>query len=141
MCTKLAIKPKSICHCINLRRASGLVTAFYDRQLAPAGLTINQFSLLINIKRLNSTSVSDLAAKVGLERTTLVRTLKPLLKAGLIEDLSASGSRNRCLQLSGAGHNRLELAMPLWDTAQKIVEEKMGREALTNLEEWLDIFG
>lgn len=127
-------RAKTKCHCMNLRRAANAVSQFYDKCLEPIGLSVNQFSLLRNIERLESCSVSDLARYVGLERTTLVRTLKPLMERGLITDESAKGQRNRMLQISGAGQEVLERGAVLWESAQTQIEEKIGTENVRELE-------
>jgi DNA-binding MarR family transcriptional regulator len=117
---------KSPCYCINIRRTAGAVTAYYDEMLAPSGLTVNQYSILLNLARLGESSVNGLADYVGLERTTLVRNVKPLLDRGYIEDASPSGARNRRLSVSGVGMRCITAAEPLWEKAQKAIDEKIG---------------
>lgn len=129
----------SNCYCINLRRAANVVTDFYDRILKPIGLTVNQYSLLINISRLGTSSVSDLADHVGLERTTLVRSLKPLFKLGYIEDISEIGQRNRQLQVTQEGQQVLQRGEILWRKAQSELEQKVGKEKLEQLSEILEL--
>jgi DNA-binding MarR family transcriptional regulator len=131
-------KHKSLCYCINLRRAANAVTEMYDRVFQPIGLTVNQYSLLINISRLNICSVSDLASYVGLERTTLVRSLKPLFKLGYIEDVSGKGQRSRQLKVTEAGQKLLEQGKLLWITAQTEIEQKVVKEKLELLSEILE---
>lgn len=114
------------CYCINLRRAANSVTSYYDSVLESLGITITQYSLLSSLKKLGNCTVSDLAIHVGLERTTVVRTLKPLFTKKLIEDISEEGQRNRNLQLTKAGYEILEQAKPLWENAQKKLEEDIG---------------
>lgn len=132
-------KRKSACYCINLRRAANAVTGTYDKFLAPIGLTVNQFSLLKNLNCLETGSVSDLANLVGLERTTLVRTLKPLLDRGLIFDNSTACQRNRSLQLTQAGKKTIEQGLPLWESAQAEIENRIGKENINELCETLAI--
>lgn len=129
---------KSGCYCINLRRAVGAVSAFYDRELAPIELTVNQFSLLRNLSRVEPCSVSTLAAYVGLERTTLVRTLKPMLERGLIADMAASGQRNRVLQLTEQGRMVMQQGVPLWEQAQAETMQCIGEENMQTFLEILD---
>lgn len=124
---------KSICYCINLRRAAGAVSALYDRYLEPAGVSVTQFSLLLNIGRQEVCSVSDLAAFTGLDRTTLVRTLKPLLDQKLVQDLAQPGTRNRRLTLTASGRDTVERCDVLWEKAQKTIEEQIGRDQVQNL--------
>ena len=123
----------SVCHCINLRRAAAAVTDYYDRALKATGLTINQYSLLVNIKSAQPLTVSALALLVGLERTTLARSLKPLFLAGLIEDTARPGGRERQLRLSAEGASRLKQAAPLWDQAQAGIESALGPRGLNKL--------
>lgn len=136
----MAVKRKqSICHCINLRRSANALTAFYDRALSGAGLTVNQFSLLVNIGRSQPVSISALAAQVGLDRSTLARTLKPLLAEGLIADGAEAGERNRQLGLTAKGRARLKTALPNWEKAQRDVEAALGRTGLAKLTSLLAI--
>lgn len=132
-------KHKSNCYCINLRRAANAVTDTYDRILQPIGLSVNQYSLLNNINRLKACSVSDLADYVGLERTTLVRSLKPLFKMGYIEDISEKGQRNRQLQVTKTGQQILQQGELLWGKAQSELEQKVGKEKLEQLSELLSM--
>lgn len=118
---------------MNLRRANKAVTDFYDRKLRTCGVTVNQFSLLRNLERLDDASVSDLAHAMGLERSTLVRTLRPLFDCSLVEDRSAPGSRNRCLCLTAKGRKTLAKGGPLWDKAQRELEENLGEDNLKTL--------
>ena len=129
---------KSSCYCINLRRAANAITLFYDNSLESTGLTVNQFSLLKNLNHLGTSSISHLATYVGLERTTLTRTLKPLIKQGLIQDISETGSRDRKLQLTGLGKAALKQGIPLWESAQAEIENRLGKENLQWLSEITD---
>ena len=123
----------SRCHCINIRRANKAVTEYYDRMLKPCGVTINQFAILRTLQRLENASVRDLADEMGLDRSTLVRTVRPLLESGLAVDNSEAGSRNRSLNLSSTGKAVLRRGAPLWDRAQRGLEEKLGSGAMEAL--------
>ena len=130
-------RKKTNCYCINLRRATNAITEQYDRQLEPLNLTVSQFSLLINLSQLGVCSVSDLANYVGLQRTTLVRSLKPLFALNYIKDTAKEGKRKREIQLTSFGKNILEQANPLWQKAQDEIEQKIGKENLNFLLEIL----
>lgn len=128
-------KRKTSCYCINSRRLSNLITNKYDKHLQEINLTVNQYSLLVNINQLEICSVSDLAAYVGLERTTLVRTLKPLFDKKLIEDISETNQRNRQIKITQKGKEVLEKGKPLWKQAQKEIEDKIGKDNILVLSE------
>lgn len=131
-------KSKSSCYCINLRRAANTVSTLYDQFLEPVGLTVNQFSLLENLSRLGTCCVSELAAYVGLERTTLVRTLQPLIDRGLIRDTSTAGQRSRSLQLTELGEKTRQQGLPYIERAKAEMENRVGKENLSTLYTILD---
>ena len=118
--------PESPCLCIRIRRAAQRVTDFYDARLAPVGVSVNQYSLLANINRMGECGTGELARRVGLEKSTLVRTLMPLCEAGYVADLSPEGSRKRRLCLTALGREVLERAVPLWEKAQEELRAELG---------------
>lgn len=130
---KSTVKQPSLCNCLNLRRASLSITKIYDQWMAPSGLTVNQFSLLRHLKSMGPVSVSDLSLEIRLDRTTLVRNLKPLEKEALIVDVSKKGTRNRQLQLSEKGIAQLKAAELLWIKAQNFMEQQLGEDNLKRL--------
>lgn len=123
-------KPFSPCHCINARRISSLISELYDKYLEPTGLSISQYSLLRNLERFPSSSISELAAHMGLDRTTLVRNLKPLTERGLICDLAGPNRRSRQLTLTEKGQTLLEQGLPLWEKAQQDLTGRLGSDTL-----------
>jgi DNA-binding MarR family transcriptional regulator len=130
---KIYDKQPDLCNCINLRRASLAITEVYDEFLSPSGLKISQLLLLGKVRSLEPISVSNLALEVRLDRTTIVRNLKPLEERELITDISPKGARNRQLKLTTKGLGVLEIAAPLWSEAQKFIEQYLGKEDLNNL--------
>ena len=118
--------PEVPCLCINLRRVAQKVTEFYDNTLKPVGVSVNQYSLLVNISRMEGCGTGELAQRVRLEKSTLVRTLQPLLRSGLIEDKSSGEARRRQLYISPQGEKILKKAFPLWEKAQGELATKLG---------------
>jgi DNA-binding MarR family transcriptional regulator len=121
------------CYCITFRKAARAVTAYYDRMLLSSGVTITQYSLLINLFRTGPCSVTALAKTMKLERTTLIRNIKPLIEAGLIQDLSEERERDRRLTVTKAGLTTLEAAQKLWEKAQTGLKKHIGEKELENL--------
>lgn len=124
---------KEACVCIRLRRAANTLTSYYDAGLKEAGITVNQYSALAHLKKLESASVSELAKNMRLERSTLVRNLRPLQKSSYIKDISKAGERNRRLVLTPSGEELLEKAEPLWDKVQAEVRQQLGETQVENL--------
>lgn len=127
----------SVCHCINLRRASRSLTEYYDRALKPCGLTVCQYSIMRNIQRIEPCSVSELSKNIRLDRTTLVRNLKSLIQRGLISDETPAKQRARILHCSPDGDNLLDKAVHEWEKAQKELESCIGQKEIRQLEEML----
>lgn len=128
---------KSQCHCITLRRAANAITEYYDMALKEVGLTTSQYSLLKNLGRLEIASTSELAEQVNLDRSTLVRNLKPMLERGLIVDLAKKNARNHQFQVSDRGLELLEAANPRWQKAQDGIKAYLGEENVEMLMEML----
>jgi DNA-binding MarR family transcriptional regulator len=126
-------KASSPCNCLNMRRASRAMTKLYQRYLKFSGLKISQYSLLKTIERLEPVCVSDLAAEIRLDRTTLVRNLKPLEEKAIISDISKKGSRNRQWVLTESGKEKLRGAELLWRKAQDHIEQFLGEQDLAIL--------
>ena len=138
MAESLSDRPQG-CTCFRLRRASRRMTQLYDAHLAPCGLTLTQYSLLANLQRLQSPGVHDLAEAMGMDRTSLTRTLKPLMEQGLIAVASAPDRRRKRLTLTAAGEARRWAARPLWRAAQDAIEQLLGPETVAELHRLLDM--
>lgn len=136
---KLSSKIKSDCYCIRLRRAANTVSHLYDCYLDSVGLSITQYSLLSNLRKIEHCSVTDLANRIGLERTTVVRTLRPLLERGLIEDISADRQRNRILNVTEKGLEVLSKSKVMWNDAQSRIEQRIGEDRVNTMLELLDL--
>jgi|CXWL01.1.fsa_nt_gi DNA-binding MarR family transcriptional regulator len=108
------------------RRATRLVTQYYDKALAPTGLRSTQYSLLSALALVEEVSLQDLAFVLAMDRTTLTRNLSPLLKKGLIEVAVGADRRVRPIKLTPRGKAALEKALPFWEKAQSHITEKLG---------------
>ena len=122
-------KPKSnLCHCLNIRRASQAVTQFYDKFVVQSGLKLAQFSLLRHLEISEPVTITELAKIMQIDRTTLSRNMKPLLKAELIIVNFGEDPRSRQISLTEKGKTVLESAKNSWGDAQKSLEEYLGDE-------------
>jgi len=83
-CGRYSAKPA--CIAAALRKASRRITQFYDTALAPAGLTVMQYSLLTELVRRGKRvpTVTELAGAMVMDRSGLGHTLGPLERDGLI---------------------------------------------------------
>lgn len=63
-----------------------------------------------------------------MDRTTLTRNLKLLIKQQLVQSLEGEDRRIRLMLLTQAGEQALRRAWPLWQEAQARIECALGRE-------------
>ncbi len=116
----------SDCACFNLRRASRLVAQVYDRYLLPSGLTNTQFALLSATANQGPLSITELAAHLGMDRTTLTRNLRLVKRLGFLEVSAGKDARSRDVRITAQGTATLEEALPLWKQAQARVVKTLG---------------
>lgn len=116
---------KSKCYCTNLRRSANAISDFYDNALKNAGLTVSQYYLLINLSRLGKANITHWAQRVGLDRSTMVRNIKPLESRGLIEKTEGHG---KTFTLSENGKKALSEAVVIWNETQKKIKNFLGEE-------------
>jgi DNA-binding MarR family transcriptional regulator len=127
------------CVCSTLRRATRAVTAMYDAALAPSGLRITQFSVLVVLGRLGPLPVTRLAAEVALDRSTMGRNLDPLERRGLVRIKAGDvDQRERVAHLTAAGERAIETARPHWRAAQERIATLVSPFAIRSLADQLD---
>lgn len=129
----------TVCHCLKIRRSAENVICFYDSILKPSGVTVRQYSLLSAILKNSGCNVRILSDATLLDRSTLARSLKPLVQCGYIKDNKAEGARDSVLELTEKGAFVCEKAEKLWQEAQHQFESKLSREQLSALENTLAI--
>lgn len=121
----------SRCTCFLLRRAARRTSQVYDRALAPLGLSLNEYSILRRARE--PAALGELAERVGMDRSTLSRNLRPMLAAGWIEQRRGEDARQRLVAASVAGRQLLRRAEPLWRRAQTQLEDWAGADAVAAL--------
>lgn len=123
-------KKISICHCTNMRQISRKVTNIYDEFLKPSNLNVTQYSLISNLKRVQPIKMNDFSKVVKLDRTTLVRNLKPLINLSLIEIKSIDKSKAQLLELSQKGIELQNEGYKYWQKAQEYIEQTINHAEL-----------
>jgi DNA-binding MarR family transcriptional regulator len=117
---------ETICYCAAVRAAARKTTALYDAVLAPAGVTLAQYSLMRRIERAGTVSLTRLGRLADLDRSTVGRNVKALEQLGLVRLGSAEDQREAAVTLAPAGAKALRRAAPLWKEAQRRVEATLG---------------
>lgn len=110
----------------NSRLAARRITQFLDRELAGLDLSSAQLGLMALIAAADDDRLGALAARAGLDQSTLSRNLRILDGKGLVEIASVeSDLRRRAVWLTEAGARRLEAALPVWRAAQAKLSERL----------------
>ncbi len=128
---------EEVCTCFYLRRAARAISRDYDRALKPVGLKATQFTVLSVTAQTGPVSITELAATLGMERTSLTRNLRPLEQRALLERSEEGWKRTRLVELTEAGRALLAQAIPLWQQAQQEMSERMGKQKVAQLRELL----
>jgi DNA-binding MarR family transcriptional regulator len=116
-----------LCNCFAARQASRHLTKLYERHLAGAEVTSAQFSILVALDEGGEMTMNELASAMVMDRTTLLRAIRPLEREELlISKPSAEDSRRLVISLSAAGSRRLKKAVALWSDAQRELESSIG---------------
>ena len=105
--------------------------------MAVIGITVNQYSLLSDLGHFPHCSVSELAEYAGLERTTVVRALKPLTAKGFVKDLADEGERKKDLCLTAEGEEIVKKGRTIWHQEQEEIERRLGKAGVSKLQELL----
>ncbi|NKB83505.1 MarR family transcriptional regulator [Ochrobactrum grignonense] len=100
----------------------------------PLDINIAQFSLLRKISRAGSISLTELAHKAELDRSTMGRNAKVLQRMGLIEPAASDDHREASVMLTNEGRDIVERGAPLWDKAQDEIEVRLGDNGVEQLQ-------
>lgn len=111
----------------NLRQAARRVTQFLEGEMAKSGVSLSQFGLMAEIAAADDDTVSALAARMGLDQSTLSRTLRTLEAEGLLEiAVVEADQRKRMVWLTEKGARRLEAALVSWRQAHTRLAEHLS---------------
>jgi DNA-binding MarR family transcriptional regulator len=122
------------CFSTTVRRADRLLNRIYDDALRPSGLATTQYALLAILANANGALPhGQLASRQEMAGTTLSRTLKPLLRDGLVEIVPGADRRTRLVTITPRGEEALAQARPLWRAVQERVITDVGEPGAVRL--------
>jgi DNA-binding MarR family transcriptional regulator len=127
----MAIRSK--CACTRVRRAARVLTNLYDEALMSTGLNIAQFGLLRAVARLDEPNLSELAAEMALDRSTLGRNVQVLQRMGLLDVSEGDDLRARRITMTPRAERLVESCLPRWERAQRTVELRLGAQGVATL--------
>lgn len=125
------------CTGASLRRATRRLCQFYDDALRTTGLKLTQYSVLVTLAQAEDPSITDLADRLMMDRTTLTRNLRPLQNAGWVRLTRGGDARSRAIELTPAGREVLDRAAPVWREAELAVRARLGDDGGLGLRQLL----
>ena len=116
------------CVCFNLRWVTRAVTQFFDAEMRRHGIRPTQGTILLALNAKESWTMAELSDWLGMERTTLVRNLRPLQRDGLAQ-VGGGGRGSRVeVSITAKGRKKIKEAMPAWRAAQSAVVKTLGEK-------------
>lgn len=120
------IHVKDTCLCLHAQRAARALARLFDTALKPAGLTNQQFSLMMALNRPEPPPMGPVARLLAMDRTTLTAALKPLSARGWVSvEQDPKDKRGKLLRLTAAGAAALAGALPIWKRVHGEIEAGM----------------
>jgi DNA-binding MarR family transcriptional regulator len=121
------------CACFRARSAARAMTDFYDQTLEPSGLRLTQMAILAAIATSQGATMQSVASDLGLDPSTMTRTLRPLEQARLVRSHAGADRRAKKIELTTLGRDRLRAGHRCWQEAQRGLSEKIGRATFDRL--------
>ena len=116
------------CACFRSRSVARAITSLYDATLDDSGIRTSQLAILTAIRTHGAVSMQMLASELGVDPSTMTRTLSPMERDGFVASEPGEDRRVRELVLTAKGHRKLAEAGRLWAQAQEKLREKIGTE-------------
>ncbi|MEM9907053.1 MAG: MarR family transcriptional regulator [Cyanobacteria bacterium P01_D01_bin.44] len=118
------------CIARRLRQVNRMVTRLYDDALRSHGLTINQLNIMATIVSQGQIQPGQLGRRLGMEKSTVSRTIDRMVKKGWLEIGPGKDGRSQRLQATPSGRELLITVAPLWNELQETVLGSMAEGGL-----------
>jgi DNA-binding MarR family transcriptional regulator len=128
MAKELDMSAAENCVCFNLRWVTRAVTQFYDAEMRRHGIRSTQGTILLALNAKENWSMAELSDLLGMERTTLVRNLRPLQRDGLAQAVGGGRGNRVELAITAKGRKQIEKLTPAWKSAQSAAVKTLGEK-------------
>ena len=135
--TDIAASTAATCLATRVRQLSRIITRVYDDAMRPLGITASQYTLLAQLASRDGITAVEIGHELDIEKSTLSRNLKRLLKDGHIIMDPPAGRRGRGLHLTPKGQAVLKEAYPVWQSAQTRTISALGTDSRERLDDLL----
>jgi DNA-binding MarR family transcriptional regulator len=116
------------CVCFNLRWVTRVVTQFFDAEMRRHGIRPTQRSILLALNAKESWSMAELSDWLGMDRTTLVRNLRPLQRDGLSQAIGGGRGWRVELSITAKGRKKIKESQQAWRSAQSTAVKTLGEQ-------------
>jgi DNA-binding MarR family transcriptional regulator len=116
------------CVCSNLRAVTRAVTQFFDGEVRQHGIRPTQTPILGALQAKDGWGMAELSDWLGMERTTLLRNLRPLQRDGLVRAKGGGRGGRVELEITEKGRAALAKLLPAWRSAQDKVVGILGKQ-------------
>jgi DNA-binding MarR family transcriptional regulator len=116
------------CPAFQARVAARALTRYYNACFRPLGITAEQFSLLVGIGGSHEPTLAELAARAGVDATTLSRNVKSLEQRNLVRNRGGRGRAGKRLVLTDKGRRLMGESMAVWERARARLADALGEE-------------
>ncbi len=130
--------PLQGCTNFKLRQLLRRVAQHYDAEVGKSGLKTTQYSLLTHVLHLGPIQLSDLAAAMTLDASTLTRNLKPLVASGWLVVSEGVNGRSRKVCITEAGRDKRREAQQHWKQAQLRLNDLLSPQRVAALHRLVD---
>lgn len=110
------------------RTVSRYVTNFYAKALKDVGVTPVQYSMLTAIQILKQGNINDLSSALKMDRTTINRNLKPLVRDGYVYIHESDDKRERRITITKKGEEIYNTGYKAWEKVQEELKCTLGEE-------------
>lgn len=126
------------CVCFNLSWVTRVMTQFFDAEMRRHGIRPTQGAILQALNAKDNWSMAELSNWLGMDRTTLVRNLRPLQRDGWAEAMGGGRGSRVEVSITAKGREKIKESMPAWRSAQNAAVSTLGEHRwsaiLTDLE-------
>lgn len=116
------------CAATNLRKLTRLVTNNFNEKIKSTGMRTTQICVMLIMGQVPGKALTFYAAELGMDLSTLARSLDTLEKNGLVR-LESGRRRERLAYLTQAGEDKIAEVYPLWQEAQAEFLATFGEES------------
>jgi DNA-binding MarR family transcriptional regulator len=112
------------CLASRVRMLGRVVSALYQEELEPHGLTVGQYNILTALCLAGRMSPVALSARLRLEKSTVSRNLGLMIASGWVH--AEGKGRGQQLSPTARGQRLFQAAFPAWQKAQRRTKDLLG---------------